>query len=253
MILLFIILKVTSLYALGAKTNIQINYGYCSPRLSAELGSHLDDEFQKNHSLYDVKKLILEKNLMANYFLSKYNVAYSPYTKKLKFQFECPFPLVRMNIYKGIELGESYGAILGDDGKLYSLEYEMLLKREGRLVNALPTLAFPYSFMETTTQVKLTEFIKEFPIELRPHVSELILNNKKELMIILSIDEKTSNVYLGEGVEGWNDEAVSGLKTKLAWEEKLLKLKKIASYMQQNHQYFKHINLTNPKKVVVKF
>jgi hypothetical protein len=63
------------------------------------------------------------------------------------------------------------------------------------------------------------------------------VNNEKEMTMIMSVDGHSSTVFMGNNL----------------WEEKLVKLKKIIDYMSEKNRMPSIINLSNFKKVVVKF
>ena len=74
-------------------------------------------------------------------------------------------------------------------------------------------------------------------LNFRKRISEVILNKNGELTIILSLRGQPSSVFLGNTL----------------WEEKTNKLFKIVKYMRKKRKIPAIINLTNSKKVVVKF
>ena len=95
----------------------------------------------------------------------------------------------------------------------------------------------PVGEMEDKVQADVTGLVKEMRPALRSKLSEVILNENKELTIILSINGHPSSVFMG--LDEWND--------------KLVKLDKIVNYMELKEKIPAIINLTNSKKVVVKF
>jgi hypothetical protein len=143
---------------------------------------------------------------------------------------------MKVQIYK-TGATESYEAILVDNGQLYDPTYETLLRSEKKLTTSLPYLALPVGDMEDKVQKDLTNLVRDLRPELRKKLSEVILNDSRELTIILSIGGHASSVFLGP------DE----------WKEKMIKLDKIVNYMELKEKIPAIINLTNMKKVVVKF
>jgi hypothetical protein len=91
--------------------------------------------------------------------------------------------------------------------------------------------------MEKNVQGEITNIVREMRPELRKKLSEVIINDNKELTIILSISGHPSSVFMGL------DE----------WSVKMAKLDKIVNYMELKEKVPAVINLTNSKKVVVKF
>ena len=84
---------------------------------------------------------------------------------------------------------------------------------------------------------KITSILNDLGEKFTKKISEVILNEKEELTIILSIGQKPSSAFLGKDY----------------WEEKVDKLKSLVGYMHEKKTIPTVINLTNTKKVVVKF
>ena len=89
----------------------------------------------------DVKKAIIEERVVQRHFLSDYHIDYEPMKKLLKFSFDCPAPLMKVQIYKKNGLN-SYEAILVSSGELYDPTYEVVLRSEQMLTKQLPFLGF---------------------------------------------------------------------------------------------------------------
>ncbi len=140
--------------------NYQTDFGYCAPRVAGDLSLLLVKEFEKNHSLKEVKEKILKEKLIEKYYVSSYKIDYDPLSRSLKFEYECPEPLMRVQIYKnGSE--QAYTAVLGHDGKLYDSQYEELLRKEGKLSQALPLLAFPIEDLEKDLQKQIAGLVSK--------------------------------------------------------------------------------------------
>lgn len=212
------------------------SFGKCPSRSAGTFTLKLVKEFEKNNSLKDVKDLINFESLQEKHFVSEYNVKYDPMTNILSFIYDCPQPLMKVQIYKENGL-EAYEAILVDNGKLFDPTYEVLLRNEKKLDYALPYLAIPVGDMDQEIQSRITTIIKDLDLAIRKNLSEVIINDSKELTIILSVSGRTSSVFFGP------DE----------WAMKIEKLTKIIGYMSKEKKIPTIINLTNPKKVVVKF
>lgn len=212
------------------------SFGKCPSRSAGTFTLKLVKEFEKNSSLKDVKDLINFESLQEKHFISEYNVKYDPMTNILSFIYDCPTPLMKVQIYKenGIE---AYEAILVDNGKLFDPTYEVLLRNEKKLDYSLPYLAIPVGDMDQAVQMKITGIIKDLDMAIRKNLSEVIINDSKELTIILSIGGRTSSVFFG------TDD----------WAAKIEKLTNIIGYMSKEKKIPTIINLTNLKKVVVKF
>jgi hypothetical protein len=74
-------------------------------------------------------------------------------------------------------------------------------------------------------------------LDFRKTLSEVILGTRGNLTIILSLKGRPSSAFLG----------------KDSWTEKTLKLQKIIRFLGEKKKTPSIINLTNSKKVVVKF
>jgi len=228
------------LSALGPKAKQELrkrtSFGKCPSRAAGTLTLQLIKAFEKNNSLRDVKVKIVKEKLAEKHFISKYRISYDPLKKFLNFNFDCPEPLMKVQIYKNNGL-EAYDAILVDNGKLYDPTYEVLLRGEHKLSHDLPFLALPVGDMENKFQEQITSLVKGMGPKFRKKLSEVILNESKELTIILSVKGHPSSVFLGD----------------VSWTEKVGKLRKIIKYMEGKGKIPAIINLTNLEKVVVKF
>jgi hypothetical protein len=212
------------------------NLGKCPTRPAGTMALLVVKTFEQSHSLRDVKLKIINEKWSDKYFVSDYKIQYDPYSKVLDLNFNCPEPLMKVQIYKNGG-ADSYEAILVDNGQLYDPTYEALLRSEKKLTHDLPYLALPVGEMEDKVQSDVTNLVKDMRPGLRRKLSEVILNDNKELTIILSINGHPSSVFMGP------DE----------WAEKIIKLDKIVNYMELKEKIPAIINLTNSKKVVVKF
>lgn len=192
--------------------------------------------FEKDHSLWDVKKKIIREKLKERSFVSSYKVSYDPLRKLLLLDLNCPEALMKVQVFK--EDGrESYDAVLVSDGSLYDPTYEVLLRSEKKIDNDLPFLALPVEEIDKNSQLIITELVKGLNKKFRKKLAEIILNDSKDLTIILSINGYSSSAFLGQD----------------DWMLKMDKLKSIIKYMEAKKKIPAIINLTNLKKVVVKF
>lgn len=212
------------------------NLGKCPTRPAGTMALQVVKTFEQSSSLRDVKLKILNEKWADKYFVSDYKISYDPYSKVLDLNFNCPEPLMKVQIYKNNGT-ESYEAILVDNGQLFDPTYEALLRSEKKLTHDLPYLALPVGEMEDKVQSDITALVKEMRPGLRLKLSEIILNDSKELTIILSVNGHPSSVFMGPD----------------DWGEKMGKLDKIVNYMELKEKIPAIINLTNSKKVVVKF
>ncbi|HLE10217.1 MAG: hypothetical protein A2504_05045 [Bdellovibrionales bacterium RIFOXYD12_FULL_39_22] len=212
------------------------SFGHCPSRTAGTLTLKLVKTFEHTNSLRELKKDIVNENLVEKHFISEYSVKYDPIQKLLSLNFDCPIPLMRVQIYKENST-DSYEALLVDSGKLVDPTYEELLRGEQKIINPLPFLALPVGEMDEKIQKQITTLFKGIRKELKNKISEVIIGANRELTIILSSDRTPTSVFMGSDV----------------WEEKILKLQKIVAFMEEKGKTPAIINLTNAKKVVVKF
>lgn len=216
--------------------NYRTYFGDCPSKSSGHLTLLLMKEFEKNHSLKDVKEKILNEKLDEKYFLSDYRISYNPVIKTLRVHLECPEPLAKVQVYK-TNGQEHYSAILADNARMYEPQYENLMRSEKKLTYPLPLLAVTVDQLEGPAPTDLANFIKKMEVDLRKQISEIIISKSNELTIIFALGGKATSVFMGADL----------------WDEKLMKLSKIVGYIGKNRRYPTSINLVNSKKVVVKF
>ena len=212
------------------------SFGECPNKSSGELVILIMREFEKTQSLMAVKEKILSEKWDEKYFLSRYSINYNPISQTVKMDFDCPEPLVRVQVYRD-NGKEHYSAVMVSTGKLFDPSYEMIMKAEKRLNSDLPSLAIPVKDLETDIHISFTRFATKLDPNLRQKISEIIISDNKELSVIFALGGRTTSVFLGTDL----------------WETKLEKLEKIISYVDKSQKFPSTINLTNAKKVVVKF
>jgi hypothetical protein len=216
--------------------NYRTYFGECPTKSSGHLTLLLMKEFEKRHSLKDVKEKILNEKLDEKYFLSDYRISYNPVIKTLRVQLDCPEPLVKVQVYKP-NGQEHYSAILADNARMYEPQYENLMRAEKKLNYQLPLLAISMEQLEASAPTDIAQFIKKMDLDLRKQISEIIVSKNNDLTVIFALGGKATSVFMGPEL----------------WEEKLAKLTKIVGYVGKNKRYPSSINLVNTKKVVVKF
>jgi hypothetical protein len=229
-------LSPVSVSAVGKKINYKTNFGHCPSRTAGQLAMRLIKKFEEKKSLREVKKDILGSDLISTYFISDYKINFDPLRNALKFNFKCPRPLMKVQVYKENGL-DSYEAILVENGQLFDPTYEVLLRSDRKLKKDLPFLALPVGTVKDRVEENITDLVKRMGPRFREKVSEVILDDKGEATVILSLKGNPSSVFLGK------DE----------WVDKVDKLKRIISAMEKRRKYPAIINITNAKKVVVKF
>ncbi|MBD64126.1 MAG: hypothetical protein CME62_02890 [Halobacteriovoraceae bacterium] len=241
LLFLFILISTTPVYSAAQKyfenkTSYKTVFGQCPSKIVGRLTLSLIKEFEKSNSLLDVKKKIIDEKLEEKYYLSSYKIKYNPLQKMLRFEYDCPRPLMNVQIYKK-DGEEFYTAVLTENGKLYDPTYEVLLRSEKLLKGSLPHMAIPVSLINSNIHMKLTSMLNGLGDNFRKDISEVILNEKKELTIILSVGRRPSSAFFGQEY----------------WSEKVSKLEKIMNTMKKKKTIPAVINLTNSKKIVVKF
>lgn len=212
------------------------SFGECPTKSSGELAILVMREFEKTRSLMAVKEKILSEKWDEKYFLSYYSIKFNPLSQTVKMNFDCPEPLVRVQVYRD-NGKEHYSAVMVRTGKLLDPSYEMILKAEKKLKVDLPSLAIPVKDLEGEVHANFTRFATKLSPSIRQKISEIIINDNKELSVVLALGRKTTSVFMGTDL----------------WETKLEKLEKIISYVDKSEKFPSTINLTNAKKVVVKF
>ncbi len=218
------------------KIRYQTHFGKCPSRTSGILALKLIKTFEKNRSLARIKTQLIEENLLENHFISNYKINFDPLRNFLKFKFQCPVPLMKVQIYKGNNTSD-YDAILTQEGKLLDPTYEIFLRTEEKLTQILPYLALPMNEMNTKISLQISKMIKDMSSNFRKKLSEIIISKNKELITILSIKNRPASAFFG----------------KNEWENKMIKLQKIVEFMKVEQKIPTTINLSNIEKIVVKF
>lgn len=221
---------------LSKRIEYKTYFGECPSNVAGKLTLELMNVFEKERSLKSVKEYILSKKLDDKYFLDEYKISYNPIKDTIKFKFDCPGPLMKVQIYKD-NGDEFYTAILADNGKLLDPTYEVLLRSEKILKNKLPQLAIPVKALDGKLHEDITRLVLTMSEEFKKKISEVIVNENNDLTIILSVRNRPSSAFLGKDY----------------WSEKVNKLEKVISFMKKKKRIPTVINLTNSKKVVVKF
>lgn len=241
-VILFGTLSIANLFAaseeklLLSDLKYRTYFGKCPSSVAGKLTLTLMKEFEKTNSLKSVKKLIVKDKLEDKYFLSNYKIDFDPLERKLKFYLDCPKALMKVQIYKD-NGDEYYTAILVDSGKLVDPTYEILLRTEKKLKKKLPSLALPVTALDNQAHLKITELVSNLDETISDRISEVIVNENSELTIIMSFRNRPTTAFLG----------------KEYWGEKVKKLAKVIDYMKKKKSVPTIINLTNSKKIVVKF
>ena len=233
---LILILTLTLTLQSASKYKYKTSFGICPTRSAGNFVLDLIDIFEEKSSLREVKDKIVTEGLREKYFISTYEIKFDPFRKTLHFELDCPFPLMRVQIYKDGSFDSQY-AILVDNGDLYDLNYETLLRKEKKLDQKLPSLALPQGPFDKKLQKKMIQMMNTMGMSARDKISEIIVDKTHDLTIILSVHDHPSSVFIGRG----------------KWMEKVNKLRKIIHFLGFEDHFPSIINLTNSEKVVVKF
>ena len=217
------------------QVKFRTNFGNCPSRAAGSLVLNLVKDFEKTKSLRSLKKKIVKNELDKKHFLSYYAIAYDPLNGLLSFSFDCPQPLMKVQLYK--KNGGIYEAILVDNGQLYDPIYETLMRSEKKLDHDLAYLAIPVGEMDEKAQLKIKDLILSVDKLFRKKISEVILAENGDLTIIMSILNHPLSVFIGNQ----------------QWEQKMKKLKRLVKYVEIRQKVPAIINIINLEKVVVKF
>lgn len=237
-LVLFIVASANVYSSVKSKNKVKYRtfFGKCPSRSAGTLTIKLIKIFEDQMSLKAIKQEMIDEKLDEKHFISNYKIKYDPLKNFLVISFECPEPLMKVQVFKdGGE--ETYNAILVENGELFDPTYEVLLRNERKLKKDLPYLALPVKEMDKKIQHDIAFLVNSFKRSVKNMLSEVILNDNLELTIIMSIKGKPTSVFVGK------DE----------WKQKLKKLEQIVTYMHSKNKIPAIINLTNTKKVVVKF
>jgi hypothetical protein len=211
-------------------------FGECPAKPTGDLALTLVKTFERTSSLREVKKEVIERKIKEKYFISSYTINYNPLEKILSLSFDCPEPLMKVDIYDP-QKETPYRGVLVSTGEIYNPLYLDFLKKDGKLNREIPSLAMPVKFIDKKIQKKISLLVKEMPANIREKIAEVIIDDNFELTLILSLNSRPSSAFFG----------------KDQWGLKVEKLSKIVDYMIANKKIPTIINLTNVQKVVVKF
>ncbi|MCB9094650.1 MAG: hypothetical protein H6621_06225 [Halobacteriovoraceae bacterium] len=212
------------------------SFGSCSSKLTGELTLLLIKTFEKKNSLKHLKNKIVKENLKEKYFLSEYRINYNPIKKQLEFQFDCPKPLAKVQVYKN-DGSELYTAILVEGGKVFDPYYDVILRKEKKLEGSLPFFAVPEKAISEDIFIDISRYLQEVKTSFLKKISEVMIDKKNNLTVIISEENNTISVFLG----------------KNEWNQKTTKLIKTIDYFSKKNKYPSIVKFTSSKKVVVKF
>ena len=124
-----------------------------------------------------------------------------------------------------------------DNGEIYRESYQALIEKErGKPLN-IPFLSIPHDKLGKMDSKVLASIYSKIDDRNKKKISEIIINEHDELTFIISSSNRVASAFLGEE----------------KWSEKVSKLEKILNHFEDSGKLPSLVNLTNLKKVVVKF
>ena len=218
------------------ETKYVIHSGQCPKIHVGKLALSIIKSYDEGKSLLAIKEQMLAEGLVEKYFLKDFHILLNPISKEFQFQFECPRPLLKAQIYDR-KLKKSYLGVLGDHGEMMDPSFEVTLRQEKMLDNKLPFMAINWDDLVAKKQIKIVKLLDLFSAKLKSNLSEVILNSEDELTLILKSKSKGVSVFMGDD----------------AWDLKLDKLTKVLNHFEKLDRMPTLVNLASVKKVVVKF
>jgi hypothetical protein len=218
------------------KAKYIIHSGQCPKIHVAKLALSIIKDYESGKSLLSIKDKLQSESLVEKYFLRDYHISYNPISSSFNFEFECPRPLLKAQIYDK-KLKKSYLGILGDHGEMMDPSFEVVLRQEKMLNQKLPYMAINWDDLVANKQIKVVQLLEMFPNEVKGKLSEVILSSDDELTLILKSKLKGVSVFMGDD----------------AWDLKLDKLTKVLNHFEKLERMPSLVNLASSKKVVVKF
>ncbi len=222
-----------------ASVNVNLQeVSHCPIRTGTKFKSFVTLSFSKKPSLWDLKKEIIESSMDKNLFISKYEIDYSPMYKKIDIKIECPRPFMKLQVYKNSQNKNSLqsSSILVEGGMLYDTTYEAFLREDKKL---LSDLVYFNSDKELSKEylVNVISFYKKLPFNFKDRISEFFVNSEGDLIVILSVELKPVSILFG--LDNWSEKLNSALR--------------VLNSLERKNKVPRMMNLSNPKKVIVKF
>ncbi|OFZ14309.1 MAG: hypothetical protein A2X86_05525 [Bdellovibrionales bacterium GWA2_49_15] len=238
LLFIYLVIQTPSLFA--NNYSYKSFFGSCPARPASEFALLIAKRFEEKKSLGDLKKYLENGHHSERYFVSNYKVDFDPLYERITIKLECPGPIYRVTFYstKGTRPKSYDDLILASDGNFYNKIFADFLTEEGKLTKKLPILAMPESRYGRELWSGLKRISTSiYGLELEKNLTEMIVNKDGTLTLILSINSHPVSVFFG----------------KNEWEDKILKLGRLVTYTQNQQRIPSIVNMTNSKKVVVKF
>ena len=137
LVCLFTTLSMNSALAARTKVKYKTRFENCPSQVLGRLSLKLIKYFEKDRSLFEIKKRILDEKLADIYYLEDYKIKFNPLNNMLHFYFKCPIPSYKLNFQKEGNKNEQTG-ILAENGVILSTGYLSLLRGEGKFIKDLP-------------------------------------------------------------------------------------------------------------------
>lgn len=237
---------IISLFLIGKNTFAATNtsykslFGACPTKAASQFALIIAKNFEETKSLRKIKEQIVNGQLQDKYFISNYGVKLDPIKNRVTIKLECPTPMYRITFYgDGLNSVKDHDdLILANNGNFYNKIFQEMLEEEGKAINKLPVLALPENrfgqelkgdLQSVSRRIYMTNFDK--------NLTEMIINRDETLTLILSINQKPISVFMG----------------KQDWGAKIDKLTRIVDHFASQSRIPSIINITNVKKIVVKF
>lgn len=222
------------LFSFSAFASYKSFFNSCPHTKVDFLATSIANDFKKKQSLRSVKKTLSEQDILKTYYISSYDISHDPTKKVLSINFKCPKPLAELHAFNG----SSKLGILAKNGLQVSHEYIKLLKEEKKWSGSLVDIVVPIHLLEKDFPYLLSSLVEEMQESLKASVAELIIDEEKNLTIILSLRNKPISVFIGQA----------------SWNQKLKRLYKIINYYSSRKKIPAVVNLKQTNdKVVVKF
>lgn len=226
----------SSASAFSKEVNYKIKNYSCPTKAVGDLTLRLMDIFERDHSLKDLKISITKNAYKRKYFLQNYEINFNPIEGKILFTYYCPKPLMKIEIFDSLGI-KTFGGTLVSTGEVYKESFLKLLKKESKKELDIPYLSIPHDKVDTELTKRIAKLYLSLEDKNKGKISEIILNPNNELTFILNSSNRVASAFFG--LENWS--------------EKVDKLEKILNHFNSSGKLPSLVNLTNSKKVVVKF
>jgi hypothetical protein len=218
----------------GIRYEVQTNL--CPKSHVQHLINKIKRSYDEHQSLYDLKKQFLSENWSTQYFLSFYKIEYFPFVKKVAVQLDCSQPLFRVHFKQNSH--ELYEKTLAENGQLYDPNYEYLYYKDQDVPVQLSYLTIDEKHRENKIFfIQIKNLVKTQKVFFQKYIAEAIFDEGDSLTFIIRHSQGSSVAYLG----------------KSDWNKKLHILKKMMMNFEMQGQIPVLMNVSNLKKVVVKF